>query len=362
MPMEKAEAATFIGQFVRRDPLAGVLVLVAALTHKPYGRFLEFVRTRHGITNFAPWDKQYVLHQIEVSLESVGAEAFKADKMEHVLRRTLDGLGFGDECANMTLQPGPFVEPVTLSAEAIHIILTRVPDVAPFGVTRDLYPRVICKVDVPGDGLRSYRVLLHECGHAIHFRTIKFTYQSLRLKMPVFYTEAIAKVFESLTELPNWLTEIAGMDVKDAREIRRLRSLQQIFVLRQNIVLALIEMMIAENPETAEQLPVLWKILSKQILYPEAEDTEFGLTEVTRLILHERSGCNSVLSEVLAAQIRGRISPNISDGWYSRESGKALVSYLEPGGSSDWQDVMRELTGTDLDGTLIAQELERGVS
>jgi len=190
-----------------------------------------------------------------------------------------------------------------------------------------------------------------------------------RLDMDRWYKESLAKVFEAIVETQSWLTNQMGLDPKAAQELRGLRSLQQLFVIRQNIVAAQVEMLMSKLPEAGSPT-VLWGVLAKQILYPDLKVLDVGLPDnASQMVFQANNALNSVLSDVAAATIRKRLSTKLtvqsaaSDGWYSPQGGSKLIPFIQASGY-DWRETVECELGPPWppwDAKPIAQELEDSI-
>lgn len=363
--MRDLDVAAFLIDAVPRNGTASALASIAETTTPAYRAFLDAVRKRFGVAAFAPWDHRFVLNEIEKAIDARCSNVFQVERMEGVLRQTLQDFGFKDEALRLIYQSGPYAKPPFLETAAIHMLVTRRPGAAPFGKTDDVPPSAVCQITA-SDGLRSYRVLMHECGHAVHFRSIQSPYDSLRLVMDRWFKESIAKVFETIVGVQVWLTGQMGLDPKIAQELRELRSLQQVVVFRQNIVIALVEMLIPELPE-AGLSEVLWSVLAKQILYPDLKELDAGLRDhERRMMFQENNALDAVLSDVTAAAIRKRLSTNLtaqssaSDGWYSSQGGSKLIPFIRAAGHN-WKEAVERELGYPWDAKPIAEELETAI-
>src|SRR6202035_3652233 len=148
-----------------------------------------------------------------------------------------------------------------------------------------------------------------------------------------------------------------------------LRSLQQLFVIRQNIVAAQVEMLMSKLPEAGSPT-VLWGVLAKQIFYPDLKVLDVGLPDnASQMVFQANNALNSVLSDVAAATIRKRLSTKLtvqsaaSDGWYSPQGGSKLIPFIQASGY-DWRETVECELGPPWppwDAKPIAQELEDSI-
>jgi hypothetical protein len=217
-------------------------MLVAKSTLDAYRCFLNEVKSLFEIGQFGPWDTRYVKQKLNSSLTHECLGALKLGDMEAITRGTFHGLGYEQEVKDLVFHGRPFDDLTLLANGLTHIFAWTDSAVEPFGETiTGLYPTLLSKISLSGDGLESYQVLLHECGHLLHFRSVEAKYRILRFNMPVYFTGAVAKVVESLVETPEWLGEFGGISLASAIQIRKLRAMQRVLTLRENVVLGLLE-------------------------------------------------------------------------------------------------------------------------
>ena len=258
-----------IASALSNEPLATNLLLpIIDATDAPYSVMLRQVSERWPIPDFAPWDAPWVMARIEESISAASQSAFRVDDAIAILRRSVREMGFEELSASIYHYPAR-PQPAELWRRGIHIVTTRRPEQPQFGKT-DWYggPGIaLVTINIWEDGLSSYQVLFHECGHAIHLLSIRTKYDSLVTALPGFFMEAVAMFFAGALVDEGWLKLNSTLGEPDRRIFRHFSAMQRLFVLRENVAFALQTLLLRVVGRTGEYSEIE-QLLAARILYP----------------------------------------------------------------------------------------------
>jgi len=359
-----SETFESLERVVRENAVAGYLIEVSTATDNVYKKFLAAARKRVG-ESFAPWDAPFVLARLTEEFAEATVGIYPNTGLEKNLRAALIDCGFQDEERSLYFANEDTNDATSANqfSPGIHVRVTRDERRRQFGTTQDFGAISIarCELNLVTDGIEAYRIAFHECGHAVHFTNICSKYQSLRLNMPVFFTEAIAQVFESLPIERPWLAKNRNLSTSKIDNIRFLRALQEIFSLRENIAFALVELLVTESVGDFEQL---WPVFAQTCLYPEIElkDLLVPTDHTTRLVFYQHSALNVALAMCLAAQIRNHVANRPNATIYLPGMKAGMIGFMREGGSADWQDVMQRACGSPVDPETVGLDFETKLS
>lgn len=357
-----------IEKLVRNKPEAQLLAALVSLSSEAYGFFLkEAAVYNDGSLEFAPWDSAYVLRKVDDEIKAEFDCHFPRGRLEIALRESLRAMGFSESDPKLFfVESREHIMRDGTIERGLHIVLQNDSSRIAFGSTQEFGAQlrvVIAEVNVVEDGYAGYRILFHECGHAMHFLNIVSRYPSLRMNMPVFFTEAIAKLFEALPLDAGWLAAQTSLSGPRVRRVRKLHAMKEIFFLRENVMFALSEMLMACGGTVADAQQV-WQVLAATILYPACSDEDLTAAVMKysrRVVNHPGSAMNLVLTACLAAQIRAHVA-GAGGTIYIPTTRAAIEPFIRPGGSIDWQTVLMQAIGRPMDAVALAQELEQALA
>jgi hypothetical protein len=243
--------------------------------------------------------------RIDESFADATRNTLRVDDAINVLRQSVDAMGYRELAASIYHYPGR-PQPAELWRRGIHIKTTHLPERPQFGKTDWMGGPGIALVDVNlcENGLSSYQVLFHECGHAIHLLSIRTKYESLRKSLPGFFMEGIAMFFDGTVFDPAWLQAHTALAASDRERLRRFSAMQRLFVLRENVAFALQNLLLRLIGDAAEYQPIE-QILAARILYPDIPEAALGHMAyyIPRWLRNETSAEDIVRSIWLAAQL-----------------------------------------------------------
>lgn len=349
---------------VRRTPALIVLMGMAHSFDQTNAQVMEYLGKEFSFTNdFAPWDAAMLPERIENVIRREFSEYFCTRPIQTKLRSTLRELNLEDANTSSYFY---FRQPTLrgLSRDGIHVIVTRDSESLETGETHDhtAIGKLLCKAKISTSGFKSYRVLFHEYGHALHFNFLKSEYPSLRESFPVFYTEALATAFESMTSDPDWLETFTRLTPTQIMRLRRLRFCQEIYRLRENIAFSIIET--AAYGDLEVNMDETWCLVAKVLLYPSRE--AFEINDFSRyhqrLVMYQGSAEDTAMTIAISAAMRRHLA--VANG--GKFLSAAFRNSYEPFASNalDWNDLMRNGLGKEYDPFELGSDLlflSRGV-
>lgn len=200
----------------------------------------------------------------------------------------------------------------------------------------------------------SMETLLHEGGHAVHYKHISLELPFfLRTSNMRMVNEALAMLMDKQAREPEFLEEILGVDKETTAgllsSLREDRRISRLTFCQRYQVFARFERAMYEDPD--QDLNALWSGLTEKyrgIKNPEGRDApDFGR------IAHYNSTAyihEYLLGELVRAQLMNRIR-----SWTGRslvnnpEAGRYLVNRVfSLGQSLDWNGLMEHATGEPL--------------
>lgn len=333
-----------VARILADNPIAtGMLLPLANATDRAYVTFLDQVKARWNIADFAPWDGPFVMARIEESISDLTKAQFPLANVEQILPGSVRGLGFTEQADRLHIYRGNHIPPEEMMKGGIQILLTSHPEMPAFGQTQNLgsFGMAFSKINLWEDGLHSYRVLLHESGHALHFVSVRTRYESLRNAFPPFFTEGIAIFFEGLLVDDLWLQTYTGMNPSDRKELRRLLIMQRLFVLRENLAFALLTHTLhALQPD---QYPVAEQLIGKRLLYPDTGDKAslgHNWRYVPRWLRNDQSAEEIVESQWLAFTALAHVSEYGSRSCFTPQCCETLREFMS---TVVWDEAMQTL-------------------
>jgi hypothetical protein len=265
--------------------------------------------------------------------------AFASDRALPALRATLHGLGVDlDTQPNVELD----VEPRAGKVPRAFCAPIRVPG------------RVVL-VMLPQGGQDDYRALFHEAGHAEHFAHIPARLPAEdRVLGDNAVTEGFAFLFEHLLADPAWLGSHLGGEVPG---YTAFAALYKLFLVRRYAAKLAYELELHAAGARLERLPGRYcELLSRAtgVAYPESdylEDVDDGFY------------CTAYLRAwALEAQLRDHLRTRFGRKWYrSRQAGELLREVWGLGQSLRAEDLLRQITGEELDFGALTAEVEEAL-
>jgi peptidyl-dipeptidase A len=209
--------------------------------------------------------------------------------------------------------------------------------------------------------------ILHEGGHASHYKNIADDLPYL-LKGPSFFiSEGIASYFAYMAMDSVWLINEISCDEKTKRQIalicRHFRQVDQLFKIRKQMVFAEFEREIYTEPD--QDLDLLWYNLNLKFLginYPEERGTCFWATNKYLASL----SCtiqNYIVADVFAAQLKYAVDDKIlNKKTLSIQGNKDVGNYLvdklyQYGDLYPWEKLVEIATGEPLNSAYFVNEL-----
>jgi peptidyl-dipeptidase A len=214
------------------------------------------------------------------------------------------------------------------------------------------------------DGLSK---ILHEGGHASHYKNISDNLPYLLKGPSLFISEGIASYFANLATDSLWLSKEISSNEKTKRQIalfcRHFRQVDQLFKIRRQMVFAEFEREIYTSPD--QDLDLLWHQLNLKYLginYPEEKGTCFWATNKYLASL----SCNIqsyVVADVFAAQLKHAVDDQVLNKKnISIQNNKAVGKYLidklyQYGDLYPWEELVEKATGEPLNSAYFVNEL-----
>ncbi len=210
----------------------------------------------------------------------------------------------------------------------------------------------------------SMKTLLHEGGHAVHYKYISPELPFFLRTNEMRVTEALAMMMDKQANEPEFFEEMLGLD-KETTEgllssMEEDRRIDRLTFCQRYQVFARFERAMYEDPD--QDLNALWSELTEKyrgIKMPEGRSApDFGRIahyNITAYI-HEY-----LLGELVRAQVMNRIR-----SWTGRslvnnpEAGRYLINRVfSLGQSLDWNDLMVHATGEPLNPRYFVEECKR---
>jgi hypothetical protein len=348
---------------VLQNPTACFLAEMCVITEEAYSTFLRAIR-QWVSGPFAPWDSLYVMAQITKALDLATASVYPRAGIETAVRKSLSDCGFHDEERLLYFDDEPSLVPDVSHRfrPGIHLRLSNDGTRRQFGSTQDfgVLQTTVSQLNISGDGLDAYRILFHECGHSIHFVNIKSKYQTMRLAMPVFYSEAVAQVFEALPLDAQWMKVNSGISAAEITRVRFLRGLQELFALRENLAFALTELLVTDSVGGFEDI---WPLMARMYLYPAIAAEQVGAVmdrnHMERFLFYENSALNVVMSTCIGAYIRSHVAGTPGGSIYLETTKERMLEFMRPGGSIEWEEVVRMASGHSFHPEAVGEEFKQ---
>ena len=342
--------------------IATTLAKLSLATDDAYSTFLRLVETRFGIKDFAPWDAAYVRHKFEKELQNL-SPLFPRANAENVLRESLRGMGFDEFEASLWIYTDRGPTTTEMGRSGTHLLLTLDEAYEATGSTDDLLGAgvILCKVNLPDDGPHSIRLLLHECGHAVHFTSIQTEFPLLKRGIAPFFVEGIASAFEHTPFDPVWLQAHSSLDAAQALESQLAWAAQELYSFRENLAYALFEhLLFVEDPPQSD---LLWPGIAKRMLFPACEIEPSLPDYARRLMAYELSALSTVYRTWICHAVVSHVTEDGAAPWYRPECRESLVGFMKS--ALDWRDTMRENLGNnirfDVVGRALGGVLKRGL-
>lgn len=214
------------------------------------------------------------------------------------------------------------------------------------------------------DGLTK---ILHEGGHATHYKNISDDLPYLLKGPSLFIAEGVASYFSNLVFDSEWLCNEISCDEKTKNQIaiicRHFRQVDQLFRIRKQMVFAEFEREIYTYPD--QDLDLLWHNLNLKFLginYPMEKGSCFWATNK----YFKSLSCNIqnyVVAEVFAAQLKHTIDNKIlNKRTLGLKNNKAVGKYLidnlyRYGDLLPWEELIEKATGEPLNSAYFVEEL-----
>jgi hypothetical protein len=269
-------------------------------------------------------------------------DLFAADRALPALRATLAGLGIDlDAQANVELdievrpgkRPRAFCAPIRVPGRVVLVIL-------------------------PQGGQDDYRALFHEAGHTEHFAHARADLPAeQRLLGDNAVTEGFAFLFEHLLGDPEWLGRRLGAGAAAAGAYARFCALQKLYLVRRYAAKLAYELELhgdappAGLPDRyAELLSQATGVPSPPTDYLEDVDDGFYCTCYLRAWAFE-------------AQLREHLRAGHGPAWFEApRAGEVLHELWSLGQSRPAEELLRGVTGAELDFGVLAGEAERALA
>ncbi len=259
---------------------------------------------------------------------------FRSDRALPALRATLADLGVdldGQRNVELDVESRPNKRPRAFCAPV------RVPD------------RVIL-VMLPQGGRDDYQALFHEAGHTEHFaHTDRDLAAELRILGDNAVTEGFAFLIEHLTEDPHWLAR--RLDFGPVREYVEFAALTKLYFIRRYAAKLSYELELHRGAD----LPTL------PARYADLLSDAIGVRYPTSDYLEDVDGgfyCTCYLRAwAFEAQLRDHLRGRYGDDWYRRrEAGHLLRELWALGQSLTADELLAEVTGSQIDFSVLAAE------
>ena len=224
--------------------------------------------------------------------------------------------------------------------------------------------RIIGKITDTFDGLTK---IMHEGGHASHYKNISDDLPYLLKGPNLFISEGVASYFSNLAMDSLWLSREISCDEKTMRQIaligRHFRQVDQLFKIRKQMVLAEFEREIYTSPD--QDLDSLWHDLNLKYLgvnYPREKGTCFWAANkyVASLSCYIQ---NFIVADVFAAQLKHVVDDKIlNKKTLQIQNNKAVGKYLtdhlyQYGDLYPWEQLVEKATGEPLNSVYLVTEL-----
>jgi len=223
--------------------------------------------------------------------------------------------------------------------------------------------RVICNLRDNHDWMAT---LLHELGHGVYFKYIDRNLPYLlREHAHTLTTEAVAMVMGDQVFDRHWLSEIAGVDEREARELEaaaaRVSALQSLIFIRWCLVMISFERALYENPRR-DLNSLWWKLVSRyQMIQPPAWRDEPDWAAKIHIALYPVYYQNYMLGALLSMQFQAAIAEHFGTRSFANmpEVGQWLVEdVFRPGSKWHWNEMVQRATGSGLSDRSFVKAIE----
>jgi len=209
--------------------------------------------------------------------------------------------------------------------------------------------------------------ILHEGGHATHYKNIDDDVPYLLKGPSSFIAEGIASYFSNMALDSSWLSKEVICDDKTKNQIalicRHFRQVDQLFRIRKQMVFAVFEREIYASPD--QDLDLLWHDLNLKFLginFPTERGTCFWAANkyFTSLSCNVQ---NYVVADVFAAQLKHAVGDKVlNKNTLSIQENKAVGKYLidnlyRYGDLLPWEKLVEKATGEPLNSSYFVEEL-----
>jgi len=214
------------------------------------------------------------------------------------------------------------------------------------------------------DGLTK---ILHEGGHASHYKNISDDLPYLLKGPNSFIAEGIASYFSNMASDTLWLFREISCNENLKRQIalifNHFKLVDQLFRIRRQMMFAEFEHEIYTSPD--QDLDLLWHKLNLKYLginYPAENGACFWATNKYFTSLSCRVQ-NYVVADVFAAQLKHAVNDKILKSQSlpiqdNKEVGKYLINNLfKYGDLLPWEKLVEKATGEPLNSTYFIEEL-----
>jgi hypothetical protein len=227
-------------------------------------------------------------------------------------------------------------------------------------------PRAFCApIDVPGHvvlviqpvgGPDDWRALFHEAGHTEHFAN---TSTELALEWRRLgdnaVTEGWASLFEQLTAEPAWTTR--RLDFPRPEEFAAESATVMLWVARRYAAKLLYELEFHAAPDVTELRPRYVELLSGALKVAPS-DTDY-LADIDAGFYVS----SYLRSWAFEAQMRDHLRERFGNDWFARrEAGGYLRELWSEGQRLSAEEMIRDVTGGELEMTSIAERIRENVS
>jgi peptidyl-dipeptidase A len=330
-------------QEMSEEWLFGALAEVENLTEEPFRQWKTELDTslkdRFGATDILPWHYadpffQMVPGEAKVSLDD---ELKDADARE-LARATFAGWGID---LTQVLEKSDLYPRERKCQHAFCLDVDR--------STGDV--RILANV-VPGE--RWVEVMLHESGHAAYDVMInpQLPYL-LRRAAHTFVTEAIALLCGRLLRDPQWLTDVAGLQIARVDEItpllQRANAAQSLMFARWVLVMAHFERSLYSDPE-GDLDGQWWALVERfQLVTPPPERSAPDWAAKIHVAVAPVYYHNYLLGEILASQLTAVIGKHCGGLVGVPAAGQMLVERVfRPGSLLRWDALIEQAIGASL--------------
>lgn len=224
--------------------------------------------------------------------------------------------------------------------------------------------RIIGGISNTLDGLTK---ILHEGGHASHYKNISDDLPYLLKGPSLFISEGVASYFANMAIDSLWLSREISCDEKTKHQIALIcshfRQVDQLFRIRKQMVFAEFEREIYTFPD--QDMDLLWHDLNLKFLginYSQEKGTSFWATNKYLASL----SCNIqnyIVADVFAAQLKHTVDEKILNRKaLSIQNNKAVGKYLidnlyQFGDLYPWEELVEKATGEPLNSAYFVNEL-----